>query len=139
MELPATPVTPGDRGTSLLNPQACNVPCFNLSTFACSERAAWHREQLIVFILTAAGASFLLLLIHTAMDGLSIQLQEVGQSTHHQLPASTKGRANKRLYVILEGGLYPTEGLLWFGGLALSLAASPDPPVSLLVDAFVSS
>lgn len=93
-ELLAACVTPGDRET----PQACSVCCFSLGTFACGERGTRLRERLIIAIL-AAGAVFLLLFliwgrIHTAVEGLGVQLQEMGQCSQHQLPASSKQTAD---------------------------------------------
>lgn len=66
--------------------------------FACGERGTRLRERLIIAIL-AAGAVFLLLFliwgrIHTAVEGLGIQLQEMGQCSQHQLPASSKRTAD---------------------------------------------
>lgn len=93
------------------------------------------------------------------MDGLGIQLQEMGQGSKHQLPASSKQTANK-LNSISSTPFKPTQGaadsdflclieelnaiveLTGYWGLTLppllTIMGFPNPPVAGLMGAFIS-
>lgn len=72
------------------------VSCFCPGTFVCSEGGTGLKEQLLVIL--TAGRTFLLLLLlfltqgraRAATEGPGVQLQEVRQRSHHQLPASSR-------------------------------------------------
>lgn len=75
------------------------VSCFCPGTFVCSEGGTGLKEQLLVIL--TAGRTFLLLLllfltrgrVCAAAEGPGVQLQQVGQRPHHQLPASSRRAA----------------------------------------------